>query len=261
EVSELPRSLSCAFEPLRYTSITVNGSDVAPSGGWWYDRSFQRAEILPFIHKGKNIITFCLDYFQRDYVYYVLYGGVSESLRNCLCFDTEIECVYLFGEFSVKMDKSKFTYGERHSVCYNGTFAIEPAKKEIDVRDIVIDGYPFFGGTVELETTLKYTEGDPSVLRLRGRYATAEIYVKGKHASSLLFSDTVNLKPYLKHGENILTVKLTNANRNLMGPHHRPDPEPYGVGPNTFSYEKEWKDGTCAQFLPRYAFVRFGIDL
>ena len=53
---------------------------------------------------GKNELVFELDYYQDDYVYYVLYGGVSESLRNCLNFDTEIESVYLYGDFSVVCD-------------------------------------------------------------------------------------------------------------------------------------------------------------
>jgi len=259
-VKEMPASLFTAVEPLKYTSIKVNGNDIELSNDWWYDRSFRTADILKYVKLGKNDITLSLDYFQRDYVYYVLYGGVSESLRNCLNFDTEIENIYLFGNFAVYTDKSKFKYDVRHSVCYDGEFAIKAQSDCIDPKDIVTDGYPFFGGTIEIENTYNYKSGDPTMIVLTGRYAVAEVSVNGKAAGTLMFTDHIDLADMLKAGENTITVKLSNAYRNLMGPHHRKDPEPYGVGPTTFSYEKEWKDGICARFYPRYAFVRFGID-
>ena len=54
-------------------------------------------------------------------------------------------------------------------------------------------------------------------------------------------------------------MKIVNSMRNAMGPHHRHDPEPYGVGPGTFSFEKEWHGRECRGYAARYAFVRFGL--
>lgn len=257
----LPSSLSVAVEPLAYTSFKVNGTDVTLTDKWWLDRSFLTADIKPYVKKGENEIIMSLDYFQRDYVYYVLYGGVSESLRNCLNFDVEIESIYLTGGFELATDHSRFTPSERNSICYDGTFALKEQKDEIDLSDITTDGYPFFGGAIEVETEYDYKPGGGTELYLTGRYAVCEITVNGIFAGRLLFTDHCDLSSYLREGKNTIGLKLYNSNRNLLGPHHRHDPEPYGVGPNTFSFEKEWHGEECPGYVPRYAFVRFGIDL
>ena len=225
----------------------------------WFDKSFLTSDIRPYAKAGKNEIVFSLSYFQRDYVYYVLFGGVSESLRNCLWFDTEIENIYLFGDFMLKTDRERFKYDVKNSVCYDGKFAICQSRDEIRPYDLVTEGYPFFAGSVTMSTEYTHVQGGPTTLSLDGRYATARILVNGEDAGELLFSQSIDLSGMLRDGENELTIILTGSNRNLMGPHHRPDPEPYGVGPSSFSYENEWKKGVYKEnHLKRYAFVRFG---
>lgn len=260
-VKELPETLSVAVEPMQYTSFKVNGQDIALTDKWWLDRSFRTADILSAVQVGVNEVTMSLHYFQRDYVYYVLYGGVSESLRNCLAFDTEIESIYLFGRFNVDTDASRFTAGDRNSWCYDGAFALTAPKSTIDLTNIVTDGYPFYGGEISAETEYDYADGMPTELYVTGRYAVCEVSVNGVKAATLMFSNHCDLKPFLREGVNIIGLSLYNSNRNLLGPHHRHDPEPFGVGPGTFSFEKEWHNDECPGYLDRYAFVRFGIDL
>jgi len=261
KVKEMPSALNVAVEPMNYTSFKVNGKDIALTDKWWLDRSFKTADILSAIHEGENEIVMSLNYFQRDYVYYVLYGGVSESLRNCLAFDTEIESIYLFGGFNVATDASRFTAGDRRSWCYDGEFAIEAQKSTIDVTNVVTDGYPFYGGEIAVETDYDYAPGKGTELYVTGRYAACEVYVNGEKAGLLMFSKHIDLAPYLKEGKNVIGLALYNSNRNLLGPHHRHDPEPFSVGPGTFSFEKEWHNDECRGYLDRYAFVRYGIDL
>jgi hypothetical protein len=100
----------------------------------------------------------------------------------------------------------------------------------------------------------------PTLLKLTGRYAVCDVTVNGTPAGTIMFSDYLDLSPYIKDGKNEITLDMCNSNRNLMGPHHRHDPEPYGVGPNTFSYEKEWNGRECKGYVDRYAFVRYGLD-
>ncbi|MBQ9748662.1 MAG: hypothetical protein IJV98_07755 [Clostridia bacterium] len=259
DIDELPDTLSVAAEPLRYTGVSVNGTSVALTDTPWFDKSFLTADILPYVTKGRNEITLSVRYFQRDYVYYVLYGDVSESLRNCLWFDTELENIYLFGDFALRTDRSRFVYGIKNSVCYDGAFAVCRPCDEIRPYDLVTEGYPFFAGSVTLCTEYTHTSGGPTRLTLDGRYATARIRLNGVDAGELLFSESIDLAGLLREGKNEITVTLTGSNRNLMGPHHRPDPEPYGVSPSSFSYENEWKRGVYEKnHLDRYAFVRFG---
>lgn len=261
KTESIPDSLTVAVEPLDFLSFDINGTEVHPGENWWLDRSFRTADIAPFVKTGSNEITMSFDYFQRDYVYYVLYGGVSESLRNCLNFDVEIESIYLFGAFEIAADKARFTPGERNSICYDGTFALKAQKDDIDVSDIVTDGYPFFAGAVEVETEYEYSTGRGTELYLNGRYSVCEVTVNGCFAGRLMFTNHCDLSGLLTEGKNKIGLKLYNSNRNLLGPHHRHDPEPYAVGPNTFSFENEWHGEECPGYTDRYAFVRFGIDL
>ena len=181
-------------------------------------------------------------------------------MRNCLSFDTEIECLYLFGDFAIKSEADQFAAEPHDAWRYSGTFRIGAQKKEIDLSDVTRDGYPFFAGSLVAETTFTYRIGAPTVLLLRGRYATCGVSVNGEDVTTLLFEDRVDLAPYLTEGENSLRLTLTNSCRNLLGPHHSREAESYFIGPNSFAFEKQWKGDSCWAFRPDYAFVRFGLD-
>lgn len=253
------KNLRLVTEPMNVRSVTVNGTEVSPiPGEWKFDKSFAVADILPHAKAGKNEIVIRLHHWQRDYVYYVLYGGVSESLRNCLVFDCEVECAYLIGDFCVRCD-GEFTPGERRSVLYDGGFALDAQRDVCRTDDVVTDGYPFYGGHFKTVFDYDYAPGRPTLLHLTGRYAVCDATVNGKAAGTLMFSRYLDIGAFLKEGRNEIILDFCNSNRNLWGPHHRRDPEPYSVGPNTFSFEKEWNGRECADYANRYAFVRFGV--
>ena len=243
-----PETLRLAVEPMRCRAVTVNGHAVTLTDEWWLDRSFKTADIAPFVHAGSNEIILQADYFQRDYVYYVLYSGVSESLRNCLAFDTEIESIYLTGSFCVSTDRARFTPAEHGAECYDGAFTLTAQKDAIDLTDIVRDGYPFFGGRLSARTTYAYTPGGAAVLRLSGRFSVCDVSVNGNFAGTMLFSHEMDLTLY-------------NTLRNLLGPHHHAEAESYGVGPKSFTLESMWDGEACPDYRERYSFMRFGIDL
>ena len=254
-------NLRISVEPMNVKEVRINGSEVYEiPGAWWFDKKFTVYDILPYTKEGRNEITIKLHHWQRDYVYYVLYGGVSESLRNCLVFDCEVEDIYLLGDFCVKCD-GKFTDGERRSVLFDGKFSLEPQRDEIHISDIVTDGYPFYAGHFKSSFVYNYSEGMPTVLKLTGRYAVCDVTVNGSEAGTLMFSNYLDLSDCLREGKNEIILNMCNSNRNLMGPHHRHDPEPYALGPNTFSYEKEWNGRECGGYVERYAFVRYGFDV
>lgn len=253
-----PKTLKAVLEPM-YERVTVNGTEVTPDkNDWWFDKSFASAEISHLTHEGKNEIVVEVSHHQRDYVYYVLYSGVSESLRNCLVFDTEIENMYLIGDFAVRCDGS-FTDRERNSTAFDGTFTLTAQPDVVPAENIVRGGFPFYAGKITTAFTYNYQPGKPTALKLDGRFATAEIAVNGQKAGTMLFERTVDLADFLTEGNNEITVTLCNSMRNTMGPHHRHDPEPYGVGPGTFSFEKEWNGRECRGYVPAYAFVKYGM--
>lgn len=260
DIKEIPSCLSLAFEPMNLLTLSFNGTEIKPDGKGWFDPAFLTAKITHLLKIGRNDFTVKLHYWQRDYVYYVLYGGVSESLRNCLVFDTEIENVYLFGDFTVDTSKGTFVPDTHNSLVYNGSFTVSARKPEMPVtmKNIVTEGYPFFAGSMTFQGEVDYKGNNATELFLNGRFAIAKVSVNGQEAGTMMFRHHLNLAGYLKPGKNLISVTLFNSNRNLMGPHHRPDPEPFAVGPNTFSYEKEWREESCPFYLERYAFVQFG---
>lgn len=262
-VHDIPDTLSIVTEPMGIDTLNVNGKTVTIGNESKIDPSFRVTDIAPYVKKGQNTVIVKMDYFQRDYVYHVLYGGVSETLRNCLVFDTEIENAYLIGNFALETDPSAFKEEKANAFRYarGGSLPLISPKDTIDITNIVKDGYPFYCGKLTFSCNLDYKSGDPTLLHLTGRYATAHVSVNGKEAGTVLFSEYIELADHLVEGRNTITVTICNAYRNLLGPHHRKDAEPFGVGPATFSFEKEWNGEKCDGYVPNYAFVRFGIDI
>jgi len=260
EYLEAAEKLHLVTEPMNVLSVSVNGTETSPmEGEWWFDKKFAVTDILPYTKAGENKIVIKLHHWQRDHVYHVLYGGVIESLRNCLVFDSEVECIYLTGDFRLRCD-GEFSDGERNSVLYEGGFVLDRPKETCHLRNVVTDGYPFYAGHIKGSFVYEYEAGKPTMLCAEGRYATCEVTINGAYAGRMLFSRFMDLSPWLVEGENEITLDLCNSNRNLMGPHHRHDPEPYVVAPGTLSFENEWNGRECPGYNPRYAFVRFGVQ-
>ncbi|MBQ7153005.1 MAG: hypothetical protein IJR83_03590 [Clostridia bacterium] len=261
-VRDVPQKISAAMEPADYLSVSINGKSVRPGEETFLDRSFRMTDLSPYVKAGENVLEFKLHYEQRDYVYYVLYGGVSESLRNCLSFDTELECVYLVGSFCVG-SVTPFRKGDRgpsYAEVTDGPFEITKQEETVDITDLVRNGYPFFAGRIELKTEFDWQPGMPTVLRLRGRCPIVKAFLNGKQTGSFLFTEHNDVSGLLKPGRNSLRLELVNSNRNLLGPHHTYEIEPFGVGPRTFSFENGWNGTECGEYNPQYAFVRLGLD-
>lgn len=254
----LPRQLLLITEPLKGLSVTVNGVPADFLPGWRLDRRNLTADLAPLTRVGENTVILTFPYFQREEVYGVLFGTGTETLRNSLSFDTEVENCWLFGDFDVR-SRTPFLPGERGTLRTEGGFVLTPRNPAPDFRNPVADGYPFFAGEISGSCVLTWREGDPTRLKLGGRFAVCRLEVNGEALPVDLFSDKFELAPLLKEGENLLRLTLCFSNRNLMGPHHRRDPEPASASPSTFSYEKQWKNGRCEDYLDSYAFVRFGI--
>lgn len=258
----VPNTLILVAEPMKYDEIFVNDTKIKlDSEHGRFDRSFVGADIAHYTKKGINTITMTFDYFQSEHVYDVLYGGGSESLRNCLAFDTEIEDIYLYGNFKVESVGGFKETSVQETYRAKGPFVLKATTDKIDISDIVKDGYPFFAGRMTVGTTFKYNEGDPTTLELGGRLATCVLSVNGHTVEGDIFTRRFDLSSQLKVGNNDIKMTVVFSNRNLLGPHHRKDPEPFAVSPTTFSFEKEWDENICPSFVPEPAFVKFGVTL
>ncbi len=254
-----PKDATLVCEPLPYRAITVNGMAVSLGDGYRFDPSFRCAPIAQALRTGKNTIRLTLPYFQRQEVYDVLFGGGNEALRNCLSFDTELEPIYLFGDFGVCSLSPYRPTDEGRCLRTDGPFALCERGTQIQGGDINRQGYPFFAGELAMETTLEWHKGDPTHLRLDGRFATVGIQINGHDLGTHLFDRDFDLSEHLIEGENTLRLTPCFSNRNLLGPHHQKESEPLRVSPRFFSFEKMWNEDQCPVFAPDYAFVKFGL--
>ncbi|WP_312100589.1 glycosyl hydrolase [Lachnoclostridium sp.] len=281
EVKELSNLLIIEAEDQHYKNVWLNGQEIALSQKGILDKSFICCDIVSLVKVGKNEVVFEIEYYQDPMVYHLHLdeGDDTESLMNCLSYDTDIECIYLHGNFGVEaLDgyeicmrekgevvdvKEEANREECHlSILTTGRFTLVKQKKHVDISRLVQEGFLFFAGELLLEKHFEVKELETyAKLTLEGRFAFAEIILNGKKVKNLLFDKEANLSDYLIQGENILRIRLKNGNRNLLGPFHCANAyEPLGVGPETFHMYGTWDGSKSPMYRDSYSFVFFGVN-
>ncbi|MBE6917910.1 MAG: hypothetical protein E7470_08450 [Ruminococcaceae bacterium] len=247
-----PQKMSLLAEVGSLLSAQVNGQPITfdrPSG---LERNFFETDIAGLVKKGNNEIVMCLDYYQTEDVYYALFGeNVTESLLNCLVYKTDIEAVYLYGDFGV-YEQEGFTPGQKQRVLLGKAFYIDALPETI--TNPITDGMPFFAGTLKLRQKLMLEDSNVS-LEFKGKLQAIKVFVNGQEAGLMLLDNRLDISKYAVVGENTIELELIVSNRNLLGPHHAMDEEPNFVGPFTYTMKDTWKNGKSTQYRDSYSFV------
>ncbi|MBE6903468.1 MAG: hypothetical protein E7480_02560 [Ruminococcaceae bacterium] len=260
-IDNIPQSLYLETEKTNINNLWINKEKIAITHQLKDDgeRVF-RHDILPYVSEGTNEITLEIDYSQAEKVYYTLFDmpDVTESVINCLTYDTEPEPICLKGDFAVTSVQQKL-----NELVYiaEDNFAITDTKKDLDCKSINTQGFVFFAGDIRLELNpFELTRKDYR-LKLKGRYAAAQIEVNSENAGVIMLEDELDISKFLKVGTNKITITLSSGGRNHFGPFHtKNEPEPLFVGPTTFSMKDSWKDCQSEAYSEDYAFVKFGIE-
>ena len=234
--------------------ISVNGMEVEQKvEGFFADKSFQKIEIGKYLQTGENIISFDCDFRQSDRFYDSLRKAwLFESEKNKLAYDMEIEAIYLLGDFGVCTDGC-WTELERSGMRYQGEFVIDAPKREIAIKHMEKQGYPFFCGTLVLEGEVD-VQGDNPVFDIDWKgFNVLKVEINGME-KTLLTDHRLSLKDFGVSGKTTVTLTLINNLRNLLGPHHLKAGESYGVSPGSFfnescvwnrNPEPDWDDDYC----------------
>jgi hypothetical protein len=258
-IKEIPDTIFLEAEKTDIENVWLNNENIKNFEKGTIDLSFIRKNIKKNVKIGINEIVFEINYFQAEYVYSVLFDitNGTESLMNCLSYDTDIEAIYIRGDFFV--DSDGYTRGDKNTSISNSKFEIVKSKREINVARINDNGYPFFAGEIIFQKEF-YVDKTDYNLHLLGRFSIAEVFVNDNYVGILMFDDTCDISRFLLKGKNILKIKLTNSNRNLLGPFHfKKDPDPYGVAPGTFLLTNTWENGESPLYTHSYAFTHFGL--
>ena len=114
------------------------------------------------------------------------------------------------------------------------------------------DGLPFFRGNLIMSQTVEIQKQNV-VLRIPGRYQTANIFVNKKHIGELLFEREKNISEYVVQGINKIEIEYCIGNRNLLGPLHYMNKEEF-VALDTFEQCDVYDN---VSKLPKYKLHRF----
>ncbi|MFA6947592.1 MAG: glycosyl hydrolase [Eubacteriales bacterium] len=263
EVSEdfdTGREMYLVCEYARGWRIEVNGREVRHDlVSWWRDRSFKKINITGLCRAGHNEITVTGAFAQKQKVYDVLFGeNVLETERNKLTFDTEIESMYLLGDFGVRSE-APYTRGARRALFTDGGFTVGPRSLTLTHGELVTQGYPFFSGNITLKQNV-FIDRITSHVKLslpRPNACAVRVHINGVLADTLVWDAyETDVTRFIREGDNEIALELIIGNRNLFGPHHNPQGESYSVtttsfGPNGNYSPDSWRS--------RYCFVTTGI--
>ncbi len=251
DVDMVPANCLLLAEDTNTKSVSVNGTALKSCGCSDVEKALLKYDVASLLKTGENEIVIVIDYYQSEQVYYALFGeNVTESLKNCLAYDTDIEAVYLQGNFGVHGD---FKPGQMQGVMLGENFRLGAQKKEVSC--LIADGYPFFSGDITLKQKLT-VEDTAYQLVIEDRFHLIDVKVNGKSAGRMMFGNRLDLSEVLTVGENEIEITLTVGNRNLLGPFHAMEEECSSVGPYTFERMGTWTDGESSILRKSYSFVK-----
>jgi hypothetical protein len=221
-VRNIPEKLELAMESADRFKVEVNGHEVETSAGKWHiDRQFPVFTITDHILEGRNVIRAVTDFL----------------------WDTEIENLYLAGDFAVGPEEEGFPIIREPQILPLGSWTAQ--------------GYPFYAGSLvyRLGFDLGRIGSSRWELDLSGARGTnLSLTVNGTEIGSVPFPPyRGDITAALKKGANVVEIEVIGSLRNALGPLHNAAEETLElVGPAAFSDEARWTDSY--RFVP-YGFI------
>jgi hypothetical protein len=251
EVADVPRKYSLVIEQPQLYRILVNGKKINFVGRDYYRNHALRIQsISGTLQQGVNEIVLSLNYVAPE----------PASLDAVKRYGTEIESIYLTGDFAVSVTPSAEPLAESqknslhlfpekplHSI---RRFAITREKDQFE-GDLVEQGYPFYAGTFVLKNSFavdKKPEGKAKRYFISFPSFEAivlKVKINDMEFDPLLYSPwELEITGAVQEGNNRVEIELTNSLRNLFGPHHHTGGELNAVGPVTFTGNPGWPSNT-----------------
>ena len=249
DVSQLPGDCALAVEqPQMYRSASLNGRPLSFGQDYLVDEDFRKADLTSLLRKGRNEVVLELDFVSPR----------TTSLSASERYGTEIETVYLCGDFGVKgelaSEQPSESWRNRNPILnpkplplrYRcGSFSICDEPAEVAAGDLTLDAYPFFAGSVTYGCSFSLdTLPDAESIKLafpRAEAILVDVRINGKELPTVFCSPwEADVTSAVRPGENSVEITLTGSLRNLMGPSHHVGGEFAMTGPAVFSGADSW---------------------
>lgn len=144
----------------------------------------------------------------------------------------------------------------KEKTIYLRDFLLIDEREKIKEGDLVTQSYPFYTGSVIYKQKIRMDA--PSFkerifLQFQDFQAiTAKVTINHKEVGLVFWPPyQIDISSFLKEGENLIEIELTNSLRNLLGPHHNNLGEQKWVDTRSFTDETHWVEG--------YNFIPFGL--
>ena len=254
EVEEIPEKLYLRTEKSRDLAAWVNGKSLGETIPSEEDY-VNTYDVTDLVRVGMNAYTVKVDWFESEDVYYALFGeNVTESLKNCIVYDTELQPIELVGLFGV-YPKKGYVQDEDPRFVRGENFYIG-ALPEIIKEEPVIEGFPFLAGEMTLCQKVMLESRD-IWLQVQGEYQLASVKVNGKDAGRLFFEKELDISEVAKAGENEIEIRFVLDNRNRMGPHHLKGNKDETVSPGSFELNGTWEEDRSIYYHEDYDLKKF----
>ncbi len=256
----IPENLCLVCEKPEKFEIRVNGELIDKKIiGYFRDKSFEKIDISKYVELGENIISFECIFSQSEKFYESRRKSFKfESEMNKISYDTEIEAIYLTGDFSVKT-KGEWEVLEKNASRYFGDFEIDKPKTQLSLKNMEKQGYPFFSGEMHLTGEIDI-KGDNPILKLDTKGISAVKVIINDIEKVFLWDNELPLNYFNAKGTQRIDIILYNNLRNLLGPHHLKIGEAYAVGPGSFFKEDcLWHPHAHEDWDKNYCFVEVGL--
>lgn len=220
-------SVKAVVERAPLWKVFINGKEIsAEKGKWWLDRSFNIYNIGAYIRNGDNELTL-----------------------KCspMKVDSEIEPVYITGNFSVKPAKKGWV--------------IEEPVRELGPGSWKSQGMPFYsdGVTYTRKFTVSQTGGSWIVGPGKWNGTMATVTVNGKEAGIIAFPPyKLDISKYITKGDNSVSITVIGSRKNLLGPHHNQQKEGF-VSPWIWRNVKTYPSGSEYQLIDYGLFEDFSL--
>jgi len=256
----VPPVVQLVVEDAAQYQIAVNGQPVTYRGLPYYlDRSFHPIEVTEVVRLGRNTVELRTEFQPLTIPRFPL-ASLFEVQTG-----TELEAVYLIGDFAVKGQRSPHT-PPSGCVRYLPRFSLHPEHQDTE-GDLIADGYPFYAGRLLLSETVPLTEpaeGQRVLLELDSfNAALVRVRLNGHAAGVLAWAPyELDVTAFIHEGDNELELELVSTLRNLLGPHHRPSGEPDSTWATAFNYTPPSRashgEKNADTWSDDYLFVHFG---
>lgn len=254
EVRKIPEEICITTEEMADADYFLNGQVLKFSNRSCKEQNQLVADVSELVKSGVNEFVVKTNWFQNENVYYALFGeNVTESLKNCLVYDRELEPIYCIGRFGVYTDNRFVETSDGFTASKDFYIGETPRT----VTEPVTDGLPFFSGTMKIKKKIILDKTD-IILRIPGKKMTATVKLNGNYVGKVLFGELIDIGKNAVVGENILEIEFIFSNRNKFGPHHNTDTITHFFSAPDFFEMCDWEDGVCPGYTDNYELIKFG---